>query len=686
MTAEKKEQTVSETPASVVIITAKTIEDFGFTSYTELLNYVTGLYVIDDYYWLGSVNYGVRGFYKNGASSNMVILVDGVSQLSDKYSDYPDVKITIPIESIERIEIVRGPMSVIYGNGAFFGAINIITRPTNATSNNNKVLAGIGSFNRFKAGVKLTEQTKDFSYSAIIGYDQNDGLEVPYTDLTTNINYLEYAGLDSNSTTKNHMNSKHIYSGLNVNYKNISVKLNFNQSVKGVFDGIPSYHNGTKLNTRALNSVIEYSKDFSKRLSTTLHLGYYYHSHLLNYEIFRKYYYEVDYQHTSSYDIDLNLFYTPSKYLEFTTGISRRTAVNILQISDFGYYGLNYGDGKIGLPEGESFSTHALYEQVTFTPHSKIKLVGGLRIEHLEPYNMYYSRGVVSEDSADNRLPNDLGNRYIIESEFRPANNGFTITPRAAVIYEFIPNHILKFLYGEANKQPSFTENYRQLLGNKPTLYSSKIQTFEINYLTTILKTININSSVFYNRLYNLIKATNIYDFETGTWDLYSANSGEMQTKGAELVISYQPMPKLYAQVSGIYQETEDLSVGYEDFTTAYSPNTMVYASISYQPIKKLSLSCTYKYTGEMQSEIVLNTDSSSPNWERIAQPTSAFSVLNFNLRIKDIAVKNSFINMYVSNLLNTEIRYPTTTNNKWIDKGTLAPGRNILLTVGYKF
>ena len=127
VTAAKNPQKISQIPASVVVITAEEIRSLGFRSYTEILNHIPGFYMINDYHYLGHKNFSVRGFFSPGSFSNVVVLVNGIPQLSDEYMDYPDTKITMPVEAIDRIEVIRGPMSVIYGNGAFFGAINIIT-------------------------------------------------------------------------------------------------------------------------------------------------------------------------------------------------------------------------------------------------------------------------------------------------------------------------------------------------------------------------------------------------------------------------------------------------------------------------------------------------------------------------------------------------------------------------------
>ncbi len=126
-TAGKTCEKIGEIPASVVILTRQEIERYGYTTLTEALEHIPGLYNINNYEGI-SGNFGIRGFwnstYENGS---IVLLVNGINQKNDLKRSSPFTNIAVPIEAIDRIEVVRGPMSVTYGNGATFGVINIVT-------------------------------------------------------------------------------------------------------------------------------------------------------------------------------------------------------------------------------------------------------------------------------------------------------------------------------------------------------------------------------------------------------------------------------------------------------------------------------------------------------------------------------------------------------------------------------
>src|SRR4030095_16915571 len=88
---------------------------------------VPGLYCIDDYV---TADCGVRGISggERGYSKVLKVMIDGqpVSFRADTTSFLgPEL---VPIDLVERIEVVRGPVSALYGANAFFGAVNVITR------------------------------------------------------------------------------------------------------------------------------------------------------------------------------------------------------------------------------------------------------------------------------------------------------------------------------------------------------------------------------------------------------------------------------------------------------------------------------------------------------------------------------------------------------------------------------
>ena len=139
VTATRTMKELKEVPSSVSVITAKEIEEKNVTSVQEALQHLPGVYMSQ----AAQGGIQLRGF----SSSDVLVLVDGV-QMNDTYGG--DVNFNmIPVENIERIEVLRGAASSIYGGHAVGGVINIITKEPEEGTHVNAALT-YGSNNTWK--------------------------------------------------------------------------------------------------------------------------------------------------------------------------------------------------------------------------------------------------------------------------------------------------------------------------------------------------------------------------------------------------------------------------------------------------------------------------------------------------------------------------------------------------------
>jgi outer membrane receptor for ferrienterochelin and colicins len=118
VTASRSEQSLDAVNASVEVITTEKIRSFAGRSLSEVLQFATGTLVKDSG---SSSSFSLRG----QDSDKTLILVDGLRR-TEKYAG-ANLN-NIQLEDVERIEIVRGPMSALYGSDALGGVINIISR------------------------------------------------------------------------------------------------------------------------------------------------------------------------------------------------------------------------------------------------------------------------------------------------------------------------------------------------------------------------------------------------------------------------------------------------------------------------------------------------------------------------------------------------------------------------------
>lgn len=127
-TASRQLQAAREAPAVISVVTAEDIQQFGYRSVADALVQVPGMYAIGDGV---SPNVGVRGINAGVRAWSRIlkVMIDGqpVAYRADA-SNFLGASL-INMEAIERIEVVRGPASALYGADAFLGVVNIITRP-----------------------------------------------------------------------------------------------------------------------------------------------------------------------------------------------------------------------------------------------------------------------------------------------------------------------------------------------------------------------------------------------------------------------------------------------------------------------------------------------------------------------------------------------------------------------------
>ena len=128
--ASKKEQKMSRVPAAIFVITQEDIRRSGATNIPDLLRMVPGLEVaqITPSVWAISA----RGF-NSQYSNKLLVLIDGRTVYTPLFSGvYWDAQ-DVPLDSIERIEVIRGPGATVWGTNAVNGVINIMTKITRET-------------------------------------------------------------------------------------------------------------------------------------------------------------------------------------------------------------------------------------------------------------------------------------------------------------------------------------------------------------------------------------------------------------------------------------------------------------------------------------------------------------------------------------------------------------------------
>ena len=171
VTATRTMKQIQEVPSSVSVVTAKDIEKHNVMDVEEALQRLPGVYM--DKSASGSIQ--MRGM----STTNILVLVDG-QQMNTTYTGGADLK-SIPVETIERIEVVRGAASSIYGGHAVAGVINITTKEAKEKGTHMSADLTYGSNDTWKKALQVNSKVDD-KWSFGLGFEQrkSDGYKGYY--------------------------------------------------------------------------------------------------------------------------------------------------------------------------------------------------------------------------------------------------------------------------------------------------------------------------------------------------------------------------------------------------------------------------------------------------------------------------------------------------------------------------
>ena len=170
VTATRQPITADEALASVDVIDRDEIARAGNASLVQLLAGRPGVQVSSS----GGPGANSSVYIRGANSGHTLLLIDGV-RVGSATSGSPTLE-NIPLELIERIEILRGPASALYGSDAIGGVIQVFTRK-GREGFQPSVRAGVGTDGAGTLGVTLAGGAERLRYSVSAGHDRSDGID-----------------------------------------------------------------------------------------------------------------------------------------------------------------------------------------------------------------------------------------------------------------------------------------------------------------------------------------------------------------------------------------------------------------------------------------------------------------------------------------------------------------------------
>lgn len=647
-TAGKQAEKISEIPASVVLVTREDIETYGYQSLEEILENIPGLYYTNDYYFK---NTGVRGFWSNDPNRNLIILVNDIKQTDLFRGAHVFSQINMPVEAIDRIEVVRGPMSVMYGTGAFFGVINI---KTNIVGDNpiNMISASAGSEKTLKTFARGSGKQGEFQYSFNASFFDNEGLDAPLDEMGA------FPG-----TTKGQLENQEKFFNFSGSFKGFNVDASYTETERGFYYFFPAFSKGSDMGNRTVRFSFGYDLKFSEKSELNLRIGYFLNHFTLEQDLLFPNLYGVELDGASGFTGEMNLFLNPNPKLNISLGLEYRKITDLK--NEFTYPAFSLGPLWTVFPEGEGKVTQAIFGQLNYRLSDHLKVVLGARVEQVPEYTI------------ERRFGDFVAGNYTT-TQFTYSQTKAEFIPRVALIFSPNENHFFKLLYGKAINQPSLFQIIDNRLGGSyvAPLDPETIQTFELNYIGNLSPKFQVSLSLFRNMLENLIFRTFLTVDGAAIWS--QANVGEMNTNGLELTLTARPSKAFHFELSGSYQDTEDKLT---DVEPGYSPKFLGYLKASYAFNENVSFAVNGNYVGEMEPYYDVSASA------RIGEKVDGYFLLGANLRVNNLFGGGVFLNIRGSNLLDQEVRYPATgNNNAYATYGTFGRGLTFLVTLGWKY
>jgi vitamin B12 transporter len=195
-TANKYPKKQSETGKVLTVIGREQLERSPGRTLAEVLNTVSGTTIVGSNSNLGTnMTAGIRG----GTAGNVLILINSIPVNDPSVNDnYFDLNF-IPIDQIERVEVLKGGQSTLYGSDAVTGVINIITRKSGTSGFRTDLSAAAGSYGTFKANAGIRQANARSQLSLQYGVITSNGFSSAH-DSTGNKNYEKDGFIQHNLT------------------------------------------------------------------------------------------------------------------------------------------------------------------------------------------------------------------------------------------------------------------------------------------------------------------------------------------------------------------------------------------------------------------------------------------------------------------------------------------------------
>lgn len=535
--ASKFEQKTTEAPASISVVSSDEIKKYGYRTLADLLQSVQGLQVSYDrnYAFLGT-----RGINLGDFNSRVLLLVNG-HRVNNNLTDgaHIDSAFILDVDLIDRVEVIRGPGSVLYGNNAFLGVINVVSR-TGRQVNGVEGSVEYGAFDTYKGRVTLGKMFTNGVEFLVSGslFDSAGPDRLFYQEFNTPAQNNGVArGRDDDAFGS-------LFGSLS--FMDFTLESGFIRREKGN----PTAQFFTTFNDARLRTedergyaALKYTHSFPEIMDVTAQV--YYDRSQFEIAYPQRLPTETNFLDATSSEEDVGEWWGAELQLNKRLWDRHMLTLGAEYRDDF-----RQEQRLPGRVERQDRQSHGIYAQGDFALRENLHVNGGAR------YDQY--------------------------GEFDPAFN-----PRVALIYHPFKTSTIKAIYGTAFRAPNFLE--RALSPSPEDLQPEEITSYELIYEQEVNRHLRTSVSGFYNQMDGLIA------FLSGGFTNFNAD-----TAGMELALEGIWTNVVRTRISYTLQRTESRSLGLD---VPDSPEHLIKLNLSVPLWReKIFAGVEYQYTSQRDS------------------------------------------------------------------------------------
>lgn len=731
----KKAENVFEAPATILVITKEDIEKRGYMDLVEMLKDVPG-FDISMFYGSEYANIYQRGFRQNNTEKTL-LLIDGIEE-NDIWTNWAYLSRQYSLSDIERVEIIYGPASTMYGPNAFAGVINVITRSIQSAIKPGKNIGvnanvNYGTYNTRCFDLNVAGRKRNMSFKVtgrVFRSDEADLTSQKYFDYDPSyyesVNYNALLGLTSNASQyllANNLPYSHPYYQLNSDSSQLTLT---NQGIqaaqnldKSAYDQIVNGHKvgfSNKTDAWLLNGKVKFG-NFS-----------------FGFQTWRESRGSLT-QYTDTYvpGSDNGFNWVPQLSYFFTKYESQLS--DKLSISSLTYYRFhvltesssfvslsNYARGNYKLSDliaGKLpvWTTQYAYElskqlrselKTVYTPFSKFDLVSGIEARNSTLQGGYmFSSSDTPQDSAivssiaggntfnvwdlgiygqgTYTIIRDLkitgGLRYDYNRIRNKGGFGSVFSPRIALVYS-LNKFTFKGFYSRGIMNASNWTKF-STAGNRipnPTLKTENIQNYELSMAYRFEKGSFCEISAYQQYIDDVVGTVIVEDNPSKN---QNANIGQYRIRGIQLNSVYKLFDyDLFFNYTWCDPKQTYSETGSVDITVGDIANHQFNLGVNKEFFKQLNVNLRMNYTGERKvgenTTVPLNTD----HFPGVAVFNGSISYLNSKI------FNGMKLQLVCNNILDKEYYHPGTKTADGINSPTsiLQRGRHFVIRLQYDF